>query len=77
MNEPIENYPQLDPAWDYYLHWHKLCRAKSKLEKLMKFISERENATDESDKGLENDLVEILNLLETARDYSITPDEPN
>jgi len=59
------NIPEPDPAWDYYIEWHKLAQAKAKLENLMAYLAEQEDATEETDEISRNDLQKILDLLDT------------
>ncbi|MEH2422498.1 MAG: hypothetical protein V7K48_16750 [Nostoc sp.] len=68
MNENLEipnNISQPDPAWDYYIEWHKLIRAKAQLDKLIEFMSKVESATEDSQKILEQDLQAITNTIES------------
>lgn len=65
--EITNNIPEPDPDWDYYIIWHKLFKAKYKIEKLMKFVGEIENSTRESDQSIDQDLIEIVEVLETTR----------
>ncbi|MEH1807546.1 hypothetical protein [Nostoc sp.] len=65
-NENItNNIPQPDPAWDYYIEWHKLIRARTQLDKLIEFMSKVENATEDTQKILIQDLHSITDTLES------------
>jgi hypothetical protein len=65
-----------DPSWDYYIHYHKLLRAKSKIEELTQWLAEFDMATDESDASLDDDLLAIIKVLEDTRNYEArSPDE--
>ncbi len=66
-NENLSNIPQPDPAWDYYIIWHKLFQTKFKLEKLMKYVAEIEEADIDSNNNVNEDLAEIINLLEEMK----------
>lgn len=68
-----ENIPQPDPSWDYYLTYHRLLKAKSQLNQLIKDISELESATTESDQSINEDLFDLTSLLDDTR---IPVDEP-
>ncbi len=67
MNNEDLDIPQPDPDWDYYILWHKLFKAKYKLEKLLKYVAQIESANTDSDQNVNEDLVEIINLLEETR----------
>lgn len=74
----MNDIPPPDPSWDYYLHYHKLLRAKSKLQDLIQWLAESGCATDEFDALLDDDLVAIIKVLEDTRNYKVhTPDEPD
>ena len=60
-----DNIPHPDPAWDYYIEWHKLMRAKAQLDKLIEFISKVENATEDIQEILIRDLQTITDTLES------------
>ena len=64
-NEQNLNIPHPDPAWDYYIEWHKLIRAKAQLEKLIEFILKIENATEDTQEILQQDAATIINTLES------------
>jgi hypothetical protein len=67
-----------DPSWDYYIHYHRLLAAKSKLQDLIEWLSEINLGTDEIDGSLDDDLVEIIKIIEDTRNYEVhTPDEPD
>ena len=58
-NQEVLNIPHPDPAWDYYIEWHKLIRAKVQLQNLIEFLSKVENATEETQVILQKDLQAI------------------
>lgn len=64
-SEINNNIPHPDPAWDYYIEWHKLVRAKAQLEKLIEYISKLENATEEGTEILQQDAAIIIGTLES------------
>ena len=63
-NENLEHIPQPDPTWDYYITWHKLFKAKSHLEKLIKYVGQFEDAEPEVDEQVEADVILIIKYLE-------------
>ncbi|WP_448271907.1 hypothetical protein [Nostoc sp. DSM 114160] len=65
MNNENLEVPQPDPAWDYYIEWHKLLRAKARLEKLIEFISKCENSTEDTQEILQQDAAIIITTLES------------
>ncbi|OYD93119.1 hypothetical protein CDG76_20720 [Nostoc sp. 'Peltigera membranacea cyanobiont' 210A] len=60
-----DNIPHPDPAWDYYIEWHKLIRAKAQLDKLIEFMSKVENATEDTQEILQQDASIIISTLES------------
>ncbi|WGV23453.1 hypothetical protein [Halotia branconii] len=66
-NEDLSSIPQPDPSWYYYILWHKLFKAKFKLEQLIKFVGDIEEPNAESHEAINEDLLELVNLLETTR----------
>ncbi|MDZ7992046.1 MAG: hypothetical protein RM022_014835 [Nostoc sp. EfeVER01] len=64
-NEEDLNIPHPDPAWDYYIEWHKLIRAKAQLEKVVEFISTVENFTEETQEILVQDTAKVISTLES------------
>lgn len=60
-----ENTPEPDPAWDYYIQYHTLIKAKSQLETLIMFIRKVETSTEHTQEILQQDLQEITNTLES------------
>ncbi|MEH2050907.1 hypothetical protein [Nostoc sp.] len=73
-NENLD-IPQPDPSWDYYLTYHRLLKAKSQLNQLIKDISELELASPESDQSINEDLFDLTNLLDDTRIPIEPPDE--
>lgn len=69
------DFPQPDPSWDYYLTYHRLLKAKSQLNQLIKDISELELATAESDQSINEDLFDLTSLLDDTRIPVEPPDE--
>ncbi|WP_448271580.1 hypothetical protein [Nostoc sp. DSM 114160] len=65
MNNENLEVPQPDPAWDYYIEWHKLLRAKTQLEKLIEFISKCENSTEDTQEILQQDAAIIITTIES------------
>ncbi len=70
---PIENnYPQPDPAWDYYAVYQQACAAHTALTKLLVYMNSEacETATAISD----NSICQFLNEAQTAitqADYAL------
>ena len=60
-----KKHQKTDPAWDYYIEWHKLLRAKSQLDKLIEFLSKIEDATEHTQEILQQDLEAIIQTLES------------
>jgi hypothetical protein len=60
------DYPIPDPAWDYSGIWHHAQEARQKLEKLLKYMADIEEATPESDRLLREQLESILTQIEGA-----------
>ncbi|MEA5622519.1 hypothetical protein [Nostoc sp. UHCC 0251] len=65
MNNENLDIPHPDPAWDYYIEWHKLLRAKAQLEKLIEFMSKVENFTEDTQEILQKDLQAITDTIES------------
>ncbi|MBN3905132.1 MAG: hypothetical protein HWQ35_00640 [Nostoc sp. NMS1] len=65
-NQILEDIPQPDPAWDYYLTYHTLLKAKSRLDKLINEISEFEEASVTQDEYFEEQLLKILKTLSST-----------
>jgi hypothetical protein len=66
MNEEENlNIPHPDPAWDYYIEWHKLIRAKTQLEKVIEFISTVESFSEETQDILVQDTEKVINTLQS------------
>ncbi|MEH2087801.1 hypothetical protein [Nostoc sp.] len=63
MNE-LNDIPQPDPAWDYYITWHKLFKAKSHLDKLIKYVGQFEEGESAIDEQIESDLILVIRHLE-------------
>ncbi|MEH2263833.1 hypothetical protein [Nostoc sp.] len=70
-NEENLNIPQPDPSWDYYIEWHKLIRANAQLKELIEFISKIENAREDVQEILRQDISKIIATLADI----IPPDE--
>ncbi|OUL28799.1 hypothetical protein [Nostoc sp. 106C] len=51
-NSEIENIPQPDPAWDYYILWHSLHHIKAKINAALKLIANNEDADSEIDEQI-------------------------
>jgi hypothetical protein len=66
-NQENLDIPQPDPAWDYYITYHKLLKAKAELNKLIHYISELESATGGSDESINEDLFDLTSLLDDTR----------
>ncbi|MHC5675349.1 hypothetical protein [Nostoc sp.] len=69
------NIPQPDPAWDYYLTYHKLLKAKAQLNQLINDIKELESASVESDESINKDLVDLISLIKDTEIPIEPPDE--
>jgi hypothetical protein len=67
----MNNIPPSDFSWDYYIHYHRLLRAKSKLQELIQWLAEINYATDELDTSLDDDLVAIIKIIEETRNYEV------
>lgn len=84
MNEPLENYPQPDPAWDYYEIWNICLNAKAQIEKALALMKEQEVATKISDLKIFDAILSAHNQLAVI-DFdnfkivtkNILPDEPD
>ncbi|MEH2114817.1 hypothetical protein [Nostoc sp.] len=74
-NEENLDTPHPDPAWDYYLTYHRLLKVKSQLNQLIKDISEFESATADSDQFINEDLFDLINSLKNTRIVIEPPDE--
>ncbi|MBN3940757.1 hypothetical protein [Nostoc sp. NMS9] len=61
------NIPEPDPAWDYYLTYHKLLKAKAQLNQLIDDIGELELATAGSNESINEDLFDLVQLLDDTR----------
>ncbi|MEH2089678.1 hypothetical protein [Nostoc sp.] len=64
MNDISNDLPQPDPVWDYYITWHKLFKAKSHLDKLIKYVGQFEEAESAIDEQIESDLILVIRHLE-------------
>ncbi|MDZ7970863.1 MAG: hypothetical protein RM368_39080 [Nostoc sp. DedSLP03] len=60
------NTPEPDPSWDYYITWHKLLKAKSQLDELIKNVSEYEIETVTQNEYFEEQLSKILKILNST-----------
>ncbi|MEH1971091.1 hypothetical protein [Nostoc sp.] len=60
------NISEPDPAWDYYITWHKLLKAKSQLDELIKDVSEYEEETVTQNEYFEEQLSKILKTLNST-----------
>ncbi|WP_017654570.1 hypothetical protein [Fortiea contorta] len=61
-----DNIPEPDPAWDYYVTWHQLIKARSKLDELIEYLGTIENSSADSDRNLKAFVSQINTLLEDA-----------
>ncbi|NJN11534.1 MAG: hypothetical protein HC815_27590 [Richelia sp. RM1_1_1] len=69
------DYPIPDPAWDYSEIYHQLQKSEIKLEQLIKYMSDIENATTESDSIIKEQINDIgLTLNSTQRIIDHTSD---
>jgi hypothetical protein len=74
----MNDIPPPDPSSGYYIHYHRLLAAKSKLQELIQWLADIDCATDEFDASLDDDLVAIIKVLEDTRNYEVhTPQEPD
>ncbi|MEA5601056.1 hypothetical protein [Nostoc sp. UHCC 0252] len=60
-----ENIPVPDPAWDYYIEWHKLIRAKAQLEKVIEYISKVEDFSEDTQEILLEDTAKVIGTLQS------------
>lgn len=72
MNEELNqlinaDYPIPDPSWDYSQIWTHSQEAAAQLQQLLKYMSEIENATAETDAEIKAKLDSIGQRLNTAR----------
>jgi hypothetical protein len=65
-NEENLDIPQPDPAWDYYVTWHKLLKAKSQLDKLIQELSEFEEESVTQNEYFEEQLSKVLSTLNST-----------
>ncbi|MFN6450182.1 MAG: hypothetical protein RMX59_033260 [Nostoc sp. DedSLP05] len=63
-NQNLSDIPQPDPAWDYYITWHKLYRAKHRLDKLLNYLAGIEQTNIDTDEEIEADVVKIISQLQ-------------
>ncbi|MHC5740249.1 hypothetical protein [Nostoc sp.] len=75
MNDENLDIPQPDPSWDYYLTYHRLIKAKSQLNQLIKDISELEASSADSDELINENLFDLTSLLDDTRIPIEPPDE--
>jgi len=73
MDEQID-YPLPDPAWDYYLPWHALHRAKTLIDQNLKYMQTCENHNYESDQLVREVINEAIAALKQC--LPPPPDEP-
>lgn len=66
MTNENENFPQPDPSWDYYITWHTLLKAKSRLDTLIKEISEFEEESATQNEYFEEQLSKIIANLNST-----------
>jgi len=74
-NEENLDIPHPDPSWDYYITYHRLLKAKSQLNQLIKDISEIKSSSAESDKFINDDLFDLFNFLDDTQIPVEPPDE--
>jgi hypothetical protein len=74
-NEISEDIPQPDPAWDYYLTYHRLLKAKAQLNQLINDIRELESSSGESDQSINEDLSDLAVFLQDTQILIEPPDE--
>ena len=68
-NKKIETdnfIPEPDPSWDYYLTYHTLIKAKFKLDKLIKEVSQFEEASVTQDEYITEHLSKVLATLNSV-----------
>ena len=63
------DYPVADPAWDYSRIYSDCQQAKSKLERLINYMSQIENATPETDAEVKAQLDQIGQQLNQTRRF--------
>jgi hypothetical protein len=68
-NKKIEtdnSIPEPDPSWDYYLTYHTLIKGKFKLDKLIKEVSQFEEASVTQDEYIAEQLSKVLATLNSV-----------
>ena len=68
----LEDTNSPDPAWDYYLLWHSLHRAKAQIDQALTHLKELEVANDDADRFAYSFINDAINTLR----QSLPPDEP-
>lgn len=63
------DYPVPDPAWDYAGIWHSTQQAKQKIEELLAYMAQIEDATPESDAIVRTHLERIQTDVEGANAF--------
>lgn len=63
------NYPIPDPEWDYFGTWKYLQEVKSQIDALLSEMAEIEDATDSSDRMIDECLLKIYHHLQRARNF--------
>jgi hypothetical protein len=69
-NSEINNIPQPDPSWDYYILWHSLHHIKAKIDAALGIMMREEYANTGIDIEIKNHLdpaseklIDIINSL--------------
>ncbi|MEH1817311.1 MAG: hypothetical protein V7L09_33610 [Nostoc sp.] len=75
LKKIMNEIPQPDPSWDYYLTYHRLLKAKHEMDKLIHFVSNLESATAGLDESINEYLFNLTSFLEDTRISVEPPDE--
>ncbi|RCJ16940.1 hypothetical protein A6S26_32055 [Nostoc sp. ATCC 43529] len=70
-NENLDDIPQPDPSWDYYIHWHSLHHVQAKISQALNFMRDAEITNVAVDEQLReildsasDKLIEVIQKLE-------------
>lgn len=61
--QTTNNTWQPDPSWDYYTLWHELIHAKAKIDQVLNRMKEIEDATDNTDDEIRENLEPVREIL--------------
>jgi hypothetical protein len=68
MDENLD-YPIPDPDWEYAQIWGNLQKNKSRIENLLKYMAEIENADDSTDSEIVAKLADVMSSLQIAYQF--------